>query len=70
MQFKEYIIRGRERCPGCQIRGICPIKAIEMKHICPCLECPVLVMCKKGCDQYENACKISNAILNSKFKKL
>jgi len=67
MDIKEALKKGRKRCEGCNMRGICVIKSADLEHICPCLECVVLVMCNKGCNEFDKISKLANAILNQKL---
>ena len=53
MNIKSYMRRGRDKCPGCQLRGLCIIKATKREYTCPCLVCPVLVMCKIACKPFD-----------------
>lgn len=68
MDIKKYLEKGRTRCKGCQMRGICAMRAANLEHLCPCLECVVLVMCNKGCDEYHRVSKIANVMLNHGFE--
>lgn len=69
MDIKTYLDKGRKRCLGCNMRGICAMKAAELEHMCPCFECVVLVMCNKGCDEYHRVARIANVVLFQGLKE-
>ena len=63
--IKEIIKKGKKRCRGCNnLRGICIIKATEREYTCPCLVCPVIVMCKIACEPFEKQTEYAHRIFN------
>ena len=54
--------KGNDYCRGCTMIGMCIIKAMEREYTCPCLVCPVLVMCKVACDPFTAQREFANRI--------
>ena len=52
MNSTRRLLFDHEECRGCQyIRILCTFRKYEVTNLCPCLECLVKPICKKGCSK-------------------
>jgi hypothetical protein len=40
-------------CNKAQNDGFCSILFADYEHLCPCIDCPIRIMCTKNCKEYD-----------------
>ncbi len=59
-----HIKLAKKKCFGCTLSGFCVIKATGREYTCPCLVCPVFVMCKVACEPFTKQTKYAHSVFN------